>query len=115
MTLTDTENDTLSIQCWYRLDGSTIWQSTSIISDTIGLNPGPNQIPITWESLQDIPLYSGYLWFKVQPADNDPGIADSIWILVDNLGVPVISSISQPVGEQSRDVDFDYEIAGTVG
>jgi len=110
MTLSDIENDTLLINCWYQLEGTTTWQKPTIISDTIGLIPGPSQLPITWESLQDIPQFSGYLWVKVQPADNDPGIADSIRILVDNLGVPVISTISQPVGEQSGDINFDYLI-----
>jgi len=106
----DMELDTISIICNYKLQDSTTWENPTILSDTSGLRSDSSLANIIWESLSDIPNYSGYLWFKVQPFDNDPGIADSIYILVDNLGVPVLLSLSQPLGEQSGDIAFDYII-----
>jgi hypothetical protein len=109
-TLSDFETDTLSIKCSYKIAGNTIWEKPTLISDTTGLIPGANQIPIIWDSDQNIPYYSGYVWFKVIPKDNDYGIADSTWIFVDNLGIPVITFLTQPIDEQSGDIVFEYII-----
>jgi hypothetical protein len=107
--LSDIDNDSISVSCSYKLDDSDTWNIANVSTQLDAL-PTNKDITIIWPSQTDLSEYSGYLWFKVIPWDNDPGSADSIWILVDNLGVPVIQALTQPEGEQSGEIEIGYTV-----
>jgi hypothetical protein len=48
--------------------------------------------------------------FESNPADNDPGKADSTRIFLDNIGVPAMQPLAAMSGEKSGDIRFDYRI-----
>jgi len=106
--LSDIENDTLGLLCEFFDPSSEIWEPASISGDTSGLTNYSNQI--TWNSNNDLPGVYGDHLFRITPYDNDLGIADTVSIFIDQLGLPVANSISQYLDEQSGDIEISFTL-----
>ncbi len=111
--LSDIENDILGLFCEFYDPSSEIWEPASIFGDTSGLTNYSNQI--TWNSNNDLPEAYGNHLFRITPYDNDPGISDTVVIFLDQLGLPVASSISQFLEEQSGDIEISFTLSDDEG
>lgn len=111
--LSDLEGDTLGIICEYYDEDTQSWKLASISGDTSQITVYNNQI--TWNSNNDLPGVYGDHLFRIIPYDNDLGIADTVSIFIDQLGLPVASSISQFLEEQSGDIEISFSLADDEG
>jgi hypothetical protein len=107
--ITDDETDSVRFSLWYRFDKMNEWQKATMLNDSVIRATG-DTISVIWNTRNDIPDYSGYVWLKCSVSDNDSGLSDSIFVLVDNLGVPVVNSIMGPVNEVKEDIIISYDI-----
>ncbi|MEE9465427.1 MAG: PQQ-binding-like beta-propeller repeat protein, partial [Candidatus Neomarinimicrobiota bacterium] len=107
--LTDPESDTLSLTAEYRLLGAQAWETATTSAALTGITDYSDTL--FWDSDADLPeLFIGYIDFKVTPADLDPGQADSTTLLIDQVGAPVIVTLSSPQGEQSGDIQISFTV-----
>ncbi len=70
---------------------------------------------LIWRSLTDLPDGVGFIDFRITPSDNDPGQADTVTFFLDNVGAPLLTSITTPQVEVSGDIDFDYTVSDEEG
>ncbi|GAG00444.1 unnamed protein product, partial [marine sediment metagenome] len=54
--------------------------------------------------------FSGYVHFRMTPVDIDTGRADTITILIDQLGIAIVTDLSAPSGELAGDVLVTYAL-----
>jgi hypothetical protein len=106
--LSDSEDDSLAIEVKYQTDDSQAWQPAT--TDKASKYAAADSLMLTWSTFQDLPTFAGFVWFRIQPADNDPGKADSTRIFLDNIGVPAMQPLAAMSGEKSGDIRFDYRI-----
>ena len=110
--LSDAENDTLNITCEYRARG--VWVQASVSGATEGISRSGYGGSITWDSQADLPETADKVLFRITPRDNDLGLADTVTVLLDNLGVPSITLTDTDAlltEEQAGDVEIPYLIA----
>ncbi len=107
--LSDNENDTLSILCEYYDDDASGWVNASITEDTAGITDYYGSI--TWNTIADLPTAATYVMFRITPKDLDPGTSDTTEFILDNIGVPVLIINTQLTGEQAGDILFEYTIS----
>jgi len=105
--LSDLEIDSLGLLCEYFTSTST-WRTATILSDTAAISTYNGQL--IWNSLSDLPSVHGEQLLRITPYDNDPGIADTVSIFMDQLGLSVATSISQYSAEQTEDIIVDYTL-----
>jgi len=108
-TLADHESDTLRIYAQYYIDSTYTFVKATIVGDTAGIDRSRYSGNLIWESLTDLPNYADTVLFTLTVMDNDTGIVDTIWILLDNI-VPSIT-LQDLEGEQSGDVTIKYRIS----
>jgi hypothetical protein len=112
--LIDPENDMAMITAEYRLsDLAGTWQ-VATITGTTSFAPD-DSLTLIWNSTADVPELAGNVWFRITPADNDPGSGDSTIIFVDNLGVPALQPLAALTGEQNGDITIQYQIIDDEG
>ena len=111
--LTDTEDDSLGLLCEYFDDAQSVWIKAAVAGDTSGLTIYTDQI--IWQSAVDLPEGAGIFLFRITPYDNDPGVSDTLTVLIDQLGVPFTSAISQFTTEQSGDIAVSYTLLDDEG
>ncbi len=107
--LADQEIDTLDLFCEYYDFSIESWQSAVVSGDTTDLSNYSGQV--IWNSQDDLQTAYGEQLFRVTPYDNDQGIADTISIFIDQLGLPVAVSISQYLTEQSGDITVAFSLS----
>ncbi|KPK84903.1 MAG: hypothetical protein AMS27_08780 [Bacteroides sp. SM23_62_1] len=110
-TLTDAENDILSIISEYSKDTGNNWLPATVtgkitdISDYSGI--------LTWHSYSDLPgIASGNILFRITPQDIDSGLSDTITLFLDN-NIPPSVEIIKLTGEQNEDVTISYILSDT--
>ena len=110
-TLTDAENDILSVIPEYSKDTGNNWLPATVtgkisdISDYSGLS--------TWHSFSDLPgIASGNILFRITPQDIDTGSSDTITLLLDN-NIPPSVELVKLTGEQNEDVMISYILSDT--
>jgi hypothetical protein len=111
--LSDPENDALSIACEIQKYGETTWALATVTGDTTGITAYNNTI--TWNSDSDLTDYIGYVNFRITPSDKDIGTADTVTILVDQIGAPITKKLSIPFGELSKDIIITFELSDDEG
>ncbi len=109
----DSENDTVKLRFLYRATTENSWQNATIIGDSVIIPSGNRSI--IWKTTIDLSSQAGLYYFKIVPSDNDVGVADSILVRIDNLGVPVASLLDTLSGELSGDITFRYKIIDEEG
>ncbi|MCF7823508.1 MAG: FG-GAP-like repeat-containing protein [Candidatus Marinimicrobia bacterium] len=107
--LSDTETDSLGLLCEYYDPSTSVWRTATVTGDTAGIESFAGQI--IWNSLSDLPIAFGEGLFRITPYDNDPGVADTVEIFLDQLGLAAVSSISNYSTELSGDITVDYQIS----
>ena len=103
-TLSDSENDTLRIECYYKLGGT--WYSATVFGDTGNLI-APYNDTVYWVTNVDLPDTDVWVYFKIVPFDNDRG--DSVMTVlfhVDNYHSQEVTSLAN-IGS-SGDITIDY-------
>jgi len=110
--LTDAEGDTLSLIAQYSVDGTT-WENASVSSSVVGITSYSDSL--IWTSITDLPEGIGYIDFSITPSDKDLGQSDTLTFFLDNIGAPVLTSITTPNTEVSGDISFDYEVQDDEG
>ncbi len=106
--LFDHEHDSLGILCEYYNRAADTWETASLEGDTNGITNYTGSI--NWKSIADLPYANGEQLYKITPYDNDIGIADSIIVDIDQLGLPVATGISDFTLEMSEDISVSYII-----
>ncbi len=110
-TVSDAENDTLSVKLQYSDDAGSNWNDASFIGDVSGIVPGGDSYSIIWQSDDDLPgVDSESIWLMFTAGDNDwgePVYIDSVH--VDNNAAPSVSfSISNPDSMYEDYLDVFY-------
>ncbi|UCH63564.1 MAG: VCBS repeat-containing protein, partial [Fidelibacterota bacterium] len=88
-TLNDPESDPISLLVEYKQKPATSWDSASVEDDITDLTV--YQDSLVWNSLSDLPDYTGQVAFRIIPLDNDPGQPDTIVFFVNQIGAPVVA------------------------
>ena len=109
--LSDVENDTLSIFCDYSTDGDTSWYPASVTGDTSEIVSGTYTGTIIWNSSIDV--VDSDVLFRIRPADDNLGIADSTATFhVDNYqGQSVV--LGEVTGEHSDSIFVEFTVTDT--
>ena len=106
----DPDNDILSIEAEYSLDGGTTWKPATITGDITNLK-SPYSGDIIWNSGLDVlGVDSKDVVFKITPSDNDQGKSDisNKFHLDDNS--PPVSFVADIPDESSGDIKVDYSL-----
>ena len=116
--LSDTENDTLSITCSYSTDGAT-WTNTSVVGVPAAipdsLYSGGKKLNAIWPSKAVLPdRYIDSLYFRITPSDENTGTADFIIFQLDNYHNQSIA-LTTPTGVQSGNVVIPFTVTDTSG
>ena len=88
-TLSDDEEDSLSLLVEFKKKTATSWSQASVEGNLTGVKVYEDSL--VWNSLSDLPDYSGQVLFRVIPWDNDPGQPDTIVFFVNQIGAPVVA------------------------
>ncbi|MFA4907281.1 MAG: FG-GAP-like repeat-containing protein, partial [archaeon] len=112
--LVDTENDTLAITCDYLDPVTQIWKPATVTGQTAGISIYADR-QIFWQSLTDLPTTIAFVLFRISPADDDAGTADTVAILLDNIGAPAVAITNPFTGELSGDISISFQISDDEG
>ncbi|MFC1694282.1 T9SS type A sorting domain-containing protein, partial [Candidatus Latescibacterota bacterium] len=107
--LNDPENDIISLSVSYSLDDGQSFIPASVSGTMTDIDNAHYSGKLVWNTMTDIPDNFGRALVKLIPFDNDEGLADSLFIWIDNYGVCRVA-ISLPGSEQTGDVTVAYEI-----
>lgn len=110
-TLSDIEQDTLTLKVEYSVDAGTTWKPATVTGTTTMISPENYAGDLVWNSLKDIPHQDiSTIQVKVTPSDNDAGNSGATAnFRVDNNEPPAIA-LETPSGMQKGDVPISYTI-----
>ncbi|MFC1545725.1 FlgD immunoglobulin-like domain containing protein, partial [Gemmatimonadota bacterium] len=108
--LSDTESDTLALDAEFSLDAGATWNPAAVSGDTTGILPADYTGTLKWMVGRDVPAPGGGMVFRLTPRDNDPSVSDEVTLQAWNDSAPVVTLSTSAVGEQSGDVEIDYQI-----
>jgi len=110
-TLSDIEQDTLSIKVEYSTDSGTSWKPATVKGETKDLVPDKYIGDIIWESKTDLPNKDiDTVQARITPSDNDAGTPSATAnFRVDNNEPPTIA-LETPTTIQKGDVAITYHI-----
>ncbi|MCH8837866.1 MAG: VCBS repeat-containing protein [Candidatus Marinimicrobia bacterium] len=109
-TLVDLENDSVDLITQFRKtsDTDTVWQDATVDSATTGITT--YQDSLIWLSDSNLVSFAGFVEFRITPVDNDTGFAGIVTILVDQIGVPSIDSLSVADTEFTGDIIVSFSL-----
>jgi len=115
-TLSDPNNDTLTIEVEYSADGGQTWNTATVAGSTVNLEPKDYSGNVVWNSSLDLPgMDSEDTMVRVTPADNDPGTPGmSNKFHLDNNNPPTIAVADIPE-EITGDVNVEFTIGDDEG
>ncbi|NOZ74528.1 MAG: T9SS type A sorting domain-containing protein [FCB group bacterium] len=108
-TLSDAENDIIGIECQYKQLYEQFWHEPDTSGSRVAYQPGNYQL--IWHSLTDLPEYTGEALFRIRPFDTDPGVWDTVSILVDQVGAPMVSLSLDTQVELSGDIPVEFTVS----
>ncbi|MBC8400573.1 MAG: T9SS type A sorting domain-containing protein [Candidatus Marinimicrobia bacterium] len=106
--ISDAEGDSVDLICQY-LDADDIWQTATILEQLSGIDQSNYSGTLTWVSASDLPALADTILFAVTPADTDPGEADTMVVLLDNI--PPAITVADISNEIYGDVTIQYSIS----
>jgi hypothetical protein len=106
--LFDQEGDSIQIIPEYYDDISKTWKTATVAGITSGLHNGSSSV--TWKSFTDVPTDTSAVDFRVTPYDAKQGTADTVNLIIDNVGKCAVQFTNTLPSEISGFVTFDYII-----
>jgi hypothetical protein len=105
--ISDTEGDSVHLSVLYSQDNMTNWSVCSGIGSQV-FGPGGYSSSVIWASRNDLPgMDLDSVYIKMTSADQDPGVADTIVLHIDNNEPPSVA-LDFPDGEQHGSVTFSF-------
>jgi len=111
-TLSDEENDVLSVKPEFSLDNGQTWKPATVAGSTQGIGLTAYSGELMWKSRTDtLGVDKTSVQFRVTPVDNDDGKADATGSFhLDNNDTPTVAIV--PVeGEQSGPVTVVFQVS----
>lgn len=94
--ISDAENDTVSLAVEFALDAET-WQPATMLNPELRFGPGQYSDTLRWNTLADLPGYTGAAWLRVTPTDTKAGAPDSLFFQLRNNQAPVLTIAENPL------------------
>ena len=107
----DAEGDPIAITAEYYDEATKYWYPAHLVGDTAGLSSGNHTI--RWASKTDLPTAAQSIKFRITPYDDEKGTADTIQLVLDNIGissVQITNEGSLPY-ETGGDITIEYLIS----
>ncbi|MCE5250182.1 T9SS type A sorting domain-containing protein, partial [bacterium] len=108
-TLADEEEDSLSVTVSYSTDGGVVYHPATVEGTLADITPEHYASSLRWDTLKDLPDYTGPVIFRALPADHDDGTAAYATIKVNTFG-PCSVTINN-ADTQDSTVIIDYMIS----
>ncbi|MFA5857858.1 MAG: hypothetical protein WC955_02210 [Elusimicrobiota bacterium] len=111
-TLSDTNNDVLSIVCQYSTNGGSTWKPATVVGSTANIDSSHYSGSLVWYSNLDEPnINVTTTKFKIVPYDNDQGTADdTINFQVENVAEPPSVTITSVEGTNGT-IKINYTVS----
>ncbi|HDY86979.1 MAG TPA: choice-of-anchor D domain-containing protein, partial [bacterium] len=115
-TVSDSENDLVTIDISYSLDGGDTWESATVEGDTENITADGSSYSFMWNSNDDLPgVDSTDILIKIEASDYDMGDSDiSEPVHIDNNMPPSVEMAIAYTDSTYEDyVDFSYKLLDT--
>jgi fibronectin type 3 domain-containing protein len=109
-TLTDTENDTLSISGQYSTDGGSTWKAATLSGTTSGITSAGYSGSVIWKSHLNEPTINAFVKFRLTPSDLDVGtLGETGNFILSNTNVaPTAVTLNTPASVEETTLDLSW-------
>ncbi len=88
--ITDVENDAVTLTVEFSTDNE-VWQNATILRDSLVFAQEQYVDTLRWDTVADLPGYTGSAWLRVKPFDTNFGNTESLRFMLLNNQAPIVT------------------------